>query len=262
MNRSAAMLNFFDSTKSKITASVRHLLITHPLVERGILYLQSIKINLLEPYLQATYFYDYEAPSVKSFVTTVLEGNESPQEQAIKLFYAVRDGWYYYPYHIYTEKPNLKASHIITRKQGHCIDKAIILISCYRAVGLAARLHLVKVKNHIAVERIVERLGTDELTPHAFVEIFLNDRWIAVTPAFNQSLCQRLGVAPLEFDGQNDCLFQQYSADGARFMEYLADYGVFEDYPYDFVIENLLAHYPNLREVFEKADAEKYPSSL
>ena len=32
MNRSAAMLNFFDSTKSKITASVRHLLITHPLV--------------------------------------------------------------------------------------------------------------------------------------------------------------------------------------------------------------------------------------
>ena len=33
MNRSAAMLNFFDSTKSKITASVRHLLITHPLGE-------------------------------------------------------------------------------------------------------------------------------------------------------------------------------------------------------------------------------------
>ena len=31
MNRSAAMLNFFDSTKSKITASVQHLLITHPL---------------------------------------------------------------------------------------------------------------------------------------------------------------------------------------------------------------------------------------
>jgi len=215
----------------------------------------------LKPYLQATYFYDYEAPVVQSFIAATLSGDESPQEQAIKLFYAVRDGWYYYPYKIYTEKPNLRGSNIITRKEGHCIDKAIILISSYRAVGLPARLHLVKVKNHIAVERIVERLGTDELTPHAFVEVFLNDKWISVTPAFNESLCQRLGVAPLEFDGEKDCLFQQYSTDGTRFMEYLADYGVFEDYPYDFVLENLLAHYPDLEEVFGRKDVEKYPSS-
>ena len=215
----------------------------------------------MKPYLQSSYFYDYESPSVKSFITATLKGHESPQEQAIKLFYAVRDGWYYYPYKIYTEKPSLTVSNIITRKEGHCIDKAIILISSYRAVGLPARLHLVKVKNHIAVERIVEKLGTDELTPHAFVEVYLNDRWISVTPAFNQSLCQLLGVAPLEFDGEQDCLFQQYSADGARFMEYLEDYGVFEDYPHEFVIENLRAHYPNLREVFGKKDAEKYPSS-
>ena len=40
MNRSAAMLNFFDSTKSKITASVRHLLITHPLFKTRSLFLK------------------------------------------------------------------------------------------------------------------------------------------------------------------------------------------------------------------------------
>jgi hypothetical protein len=40
------------------------------------------------------------------------------------------------------------------------IDKAIIMIACWRAINIPARLHLGKVKNHIGVEDIFLKKST------------------------------------------------------------------------------------------------------
>ena len=78
---------------------------------------------------------------------------------------------------------------------------------------------------------------------HGAAELYLDARWLKTTPAFNASLCKYLGVAPLEFDGLNDSIFQQYDGQGNVFMTYLHDYGAFPDMPYQLYLRELRAHY-------------------
>ncbi len=115
-----------------------------------------------------------------------------------------------------------------------------------RALEIPARIRLAKVTNHIAVERLTARFGTNVLTPHGMVEVYLDGKWVKATPAFNKELCVLCKVAPLEFDGKTDAMFQEYNADGQQFMEYLEDYGSFEDVPVDFMMKNLMEHYPGV----------------
>lgn len=211
--------------------------------------MQDVSKEQQQACLQETDFFDLSHDVVKDFVKQHLDKQLSEKELAIKLYLAVRDGWRYDAYDYHTSPEGLKASAIMQRDHGHCLDKSIILISCYRAVGLPARLHLAKVKNHIAAERLVERYGTDQMAPHGYVEVFVDGRWVACTPAFNKTLCEMLKVEVLEFDGENDSIFQAFDNESGKFMEYLDDYGSFADFPYDFVIETLEAHYPQFKEL-------------
>jgi hypothetical protein len=56
----------------------------------------------------------------------------------------------------------------------------------------------------------------------------------------------------LEFNGNEDSIFQSYNKDGNQFMEYLHDYGNFDDVPYELFISELKKHYPHLFEVRKK----------
>ena len=49
-------------------------------------------------------------------------------------------------------------------------------------------------------------------------------------------LCERHGVAPLEFNGLEDSIFQPYSLEKKQFMEYVTDYGTYADIPVDTIV--------------------------
>lgn len=121
-----------------------------------------------------------------------------------------------------------------------------MLITLLRGAGISARLHLGKVKNHIAVERLTEKFGSNELTPHGMVNTLLNGQWLKMSPAFNASLCEKFNIPPLEFDGVNNSYLQKYDASGNLFMEYIEDYGYFKDVPLDFMKKNIQEHYPHI----------------
>ena len=72
------------------------------------------------------------------------------------------------------------------------------------------------------------------------------DRWIKATPTFNVSLCQKLGVPPLEFDGEADALLQPFDAAGREFMSYIVQHGTFFDVPAKFLISEMTRLYPRL----------------
>ncbi len=197
-------------------------------------------------YLSSTYFFDFENKVIQNLIQPFQSADWSDEEKAIACYLKVRDHWWYNAYQISFTKEKWKASVIAQKKDAHCLDKSIILISCLRALGIPARLQLAKVKNHIAVERLIETFGTNELTPHGMVNLYLGGKWLKVSPAFNAQLCEKCGVAPLNFDGKNDSVFQEYNNAGKEFMEYLEDYGHFEDVPLAFIINNLKEHYPKL----------------
>jgi len=197
-------------------------------------------------YLQPTYYFDYESDPILKIIAEFDKDSLSDKDKTIAVYERVRDGWKYDPYTISLSEKKLKASFIAERPTGHCIEKSIVLIAVLRGLGIPARLHLGKVKNHIAVERLIERIGSDELTPHGMVNVFLNGEWLKLSPAFNKELCEKFNVEPLEFDGENSSFLQQYNSSGSRFMEYLEDYGHFEDVPLDFIKQNLKEHYGHL----------------
>ena len=192
-------------------------------------------------YLSSSYFYDYDHELIQDFVSEFSYGSELAK--AVGLYYKVRDGWRYSPYGVSIKKEYWKASYISTKELGHCLDKSILYVTGLRALGIPARVRLAKVINHIAVENLIEKLGTNELTPHGMVDVYLQGKWVKASPAFNKELCERCEVAPLEFDGQSDSVFQEYNREGKQFMEYIEDYGHFEDFPLDFVFNNLKEHY-------------------
>lgn len=194
-------------------------------------------------YLSPTQYFDFEHPSIQNLVKDFQTDTLSEKEKAVQVYLKVRDGWRYDFQNVSFKKEDYKASAIAQRTAGHCIDKAILLVAALRSLDIPARIHFAKVKNHIAVESIVAQIGTDELTPHGMVDIFLNGKWVKSSPAFNAELCEKCNVDPLEFDGENDSIFQQYNREGNQFMEYLKDYGHFEDLPIDFIKKNMLEHY-------------------
>ncbi|GGG45232.1 hypothetical protein GCM10011414_13460 [Croceivirga lutea] len=200
----------------------------------------------MKEYLEPTPFIDYNSIEIQDLITPFNTKKLTAIEKAQGLYIKVRDGWRYNPYHISVDPKNFVASTLFLKIDGHCIEKAILLIAGLRALGIPARLRLAKVTNHIAVERLTERFGTNVLTPHGMVDVHLKGKWVKATPAFNKELCELTNVEPLTFDGENDSVFQEFNSDGHRFMEYLEDYGHFADVPLDFMKMNIQEHYPTI----------------
>lgn len=204
----------------------------------------------MEHYTQETYHFDYANDKIQAIHAHLnIDGASTNTEFAIKAYKYVRDTYPYYPYRFSLINEDWRASELITRKSGHCIDKVIILIAILRAQNIPARLGLAKVRNHIAVDQIIEKFGSDVLVPHGYIEIYLDHNWIKATPAFNKELCEMLNVEVLEFDGENDSIFQAFDQTGKQvFMEYLEDYGTFNEVPLPYMFQLMQQHYPRINE--------------
>ena len=201
-----------------------------------------------EQYLQPAEFVNSDSEDVIAFAKKAVGNSTDPIEQAVKLYYAVRDGFNYNPYDIDLNPGAMTASALLKREYGYCVEKACLLAAVARVVGIPSRLGFAKVRNHIATEKLEERLRTNVLVFHGFTELYLDGKWVKATPAFNKSLCVKLNVDSLEFNGKEDSVFQSYNKDGGEFMEYLHDYGTFADIPRDLFISELKKHYPHIFE--------------
>lgn len=169
---------------------------------------------------------------------------------AVALYGAIRDGFRYNPYEVSLAPEAYRASEVVQRSKargGHCIDKALLFAACARALGIPSRLHFANVRNHIGTARLEAMLGTDLLVFHGYTELHLEGRWVAATPAFNVELCALLKVPPLEWDGRTDSVFQAFSPEGGRFMEYVHDYGAFAEVPHALMVSEWEKHYPAVR---------------
>ncbi len=195
-------------------------------------------------YITSTRFFDFEEEQIQTFIGAV--NAQSRETRMLDLYLHVRDEIKYDPFAISFDEDDLKASKVIEQGYGHCVHKAVLLITVARAIGVPARLGLAKVRNHMGTSRLEKILRTNVLNPHGYVELFLHDKWVKCTPAFNQQLCERLGVQPLEFDGHHDSVFQQFDREDYGFMEYVEDHGQFADVPVAFLREQMQMDYPHL----------------
>jgi hypothetical protein len=200
----------------------------------------------MENYLRPTEFLDSDHESVLEYAERNVSGAANDIERAVRLYYAVRDDFQYDPYLLDLRRESMKASTLLTKTRGYCVEKAVLLAASARAAGIPSRLSFYIVRNHIATEKLAKALEKDYLVFHGAAEMYLNEKWVKATPAFNKRLCDFLGVEPIEFDGTSDAIFQEYDRTGNVFMEYLHDYGPFDDMPYQMFLDELDKHYPHL----------------
>lgn len=200
-------------------------------------------------YLRPGLYIDSDHPRVIRFservagsTASVGGGPATAREKAVVLYYAVRDEFRYDPYRIDLNPEAMKASALLARGYGFCIAKAVLLSAAARVQGIPARLGFADVRNHLTTERLRQSMGTDVFVYHGYAELLIEGNWVKATPAFNKALCERFGVASLEFDGIHDSVFQPFDSQGNQYMEYLRDHGRHADLPLD-----------ELRLTFEKA---------
>lgn len=200
-------------------------------------------------YLDSGTYTNSDHPAVIAYTKKKIKGIESQHDQVLALYYAVRDDFKYYPYHLILKPDYLKASHLLTKDYGYCVEKSNLFAACMRVIGVPSRLSFANVRNHLATEKVESYLQTDLMVFHGFVEIFLHDKWVKATPVFNKELCEKLGVAPLEFNGYEDSIFQESDKNGQPFMSYEHEYGHFADVPFELFLSELKHNYPH---IFEK----------
>jgi transglutaminase-like putative cysteine protease len=197
-------------------------------------------------FLKATSFIDSDHPAVIAFSQAKTQSAQSKLNRALLLYNAVRDEISYELYLDYRSESTYRASEVLQAGRGFCVGKAALLAACARAVNIHARVGYADVKNHLTSPRLRAVMGTDRFVWHSYVELWLENKWVKATPAFDVQLCERVDVPPLDFDGRNDSLFQPYDGEGKRHMEYLQDRGTYADVPASIISQEMCDSYPRL----------------
>jgi transglutaminase-like putative cysteine protease len=211
-------------------------------------------------YLAPTEIIDSDHADVRAFAENRIGDAKDPVEKAVRLYYAVRDEIRYDPYRPFHLPEHFRASSVLAIGRGFCVSKVSLLCAAGRACAIPSRAGFADVRNHLATRQLLESMGSDIFIFHGFTEFYLEGKWVKSTPAFNAELCQRHGVAPLEFNGREDSVFQPYNDNRQRFMEYLAFRGTYADIPVKEIVSAFRQTYGEERtngwiESFEKHGA-------
>jgi transglutaminase-like putative cysteine protease len=208
----------------------------------------------MENELMDTILLDYKDPVFDSFCEGIV-GSDS-KDLAVQLYFRVRDAFLYDPYHLDLRPSGLKASKVIkTQKRAWCVEKSIVLAACARKFGIPSRLGYAIVTNHIGVDKLTHYLRRPEIVIHGYVELYLEGKWVKCTPAFDSKICRLSRVSPLDWNGVDDSMFQEFDG-GRQFMEYLHFYGTFADVPVELMNAEMKKYYPHLFE--EEYDSKEF----
>ena len=153
-------------------------------------------------YLDPADYVDSDHPDVQLYASTLLAGKDDPRDIVGALYRAVRDDIRYDPYVDYHDPETFRASSVLAAGHGYCVGKASLYAALCRIAGIPARLGFADVKNHLATPKLIEAMGTDLFAWHGYSEVYIKGEWLKATPTFNASLCEKLSVPPLDFDGR------------------------------------------------------------
>lgn len=202
-------------------------------------------MSAVEASLSPTAIIDADHAAVRDYALAHA-GKGDARERAVRLYYAVRDDVRYDPYGIDLSVEGLRASTVLARGRGWCVNKAVLLAAVCRVVGIPARLGYADVRNHLSTERLRQSMQTDLFHYHGYTAILLDGQWVKATPAFNLSLCEKFRLKPLEFDGRVDSIYHPFDLAGNRHMEYVAFRGEHDDLPLAEIRAAFARYYPRM----------------
>ena len=100
-------------------------------------------------------------------------------------------------------------------------------------------------------------METNVMHYHGYSELYLNGKWVKLTPSFDQATAIKGGFIPMvEFDGENDAVFPSYDDEGNKFGEYLQDRGIHADLPLKAIEKVFYEMYPKFYKYIKTGEME------
>ncbi len=207
-----------------------------------------ISADETQVYLSPTPFIQSDASEIIQLAASLKKTN--PVASAIALFNWVRDNVRYDPLTAADPREFYKATHILARKRGYCVQKAVLLATLGRAANIPTRLGFVDVVNHKLPEKLRKKMGTNLFVFHGYVEFFVDGKWIKATPAFDPGTTKKAGALLVTLDGVHDALLHPVDPQGQPHIEYVRSRGTYADLPFEEIQQVFLEVYPFMSELF------------
>jgi transglutaminase-like putative cysteine protease len=185
----------------------------------------------LRPYLQPTGTIESDHPRIHALAEKITGGATDDHQKARRLFLWVRDQVAYSLVNPFFLPEHYRATGILDRGQGYCVQKAMVLCTLGRASGIPSRLIFADIRNHLVPEKFLAFAKTNLFVYHCYTDMHLGAEWIQMTPAFDKKLCEQMGYPLVEFDGHHTAIFPPTDGKGRKFVEYIHHHGAFTDIP-------------------------------
>lgn len=201
----------------------------------------------MEKYLGCTKIIDCDTELIVDKAQELTRGLQTDREKAVALFYFVRDDIKHDPYATGTEYNRYKASLTLEAGKGFCSHKSILLTALARAIVVPARIGFVAIHDHLMSDAFKQMIGGTNILPlHGYAELYVDGKWVHVSPSYDLAVCRKNRYVPVEFDGINDAKDSPYDQDGRVHVEHIKDHGTFDDLPWDWMWEYLREHIAEL----------------
>ncbi|MHA2305191.1 MAG: transglutaminase-like domain-containing protein [Candidatus Hodarchaeales archaeon] len=201
----------------------------------------------MKEFLEPTYFIDFDSEEIDGLVNKISKehGDATKTELAIIIFNFVRDNYPYTVREFQVSDPlGYKASSTFKAGKGFCMTKSILLVALLRANNIPARLHIADMINHRSPKHFRDLMGGSAyFVYHTYVDVFLNNKWLKITPSFEKQLCEKHNYPLCDFDGKHDAILKPYDLAGEKFIEYVKDHGTYIDFPFDQMVEAVVKFY-------------------
>ena len=96
----------------------------------------------MDTYLSPSRFIDSDHPAVVEFAEKHRGSSANLRDQAVSLYYAVREAIRYNPYTFSRDPQTLRGSYALATGESYCVPKATLLAACARHCGIPARIGL------------------------------------------------------------------------------------------------------------------------
>jgi transglutaminase-like putative cysteine protease len=190
----------------------------------------------MKKYLKNTKYLNWKNEDIKTKSHSLTKSTDDLIEKSIILFDYVRDNIIYNPYQNFLSTELYVSSNIINSKSNFCVPKAILLASMARAVKIPSRLGFAHLRNYLLPESFKEVIGSDIIYGHGFTELYLNNKWLKLTPAFDSKMCMDSNYRTVKFNGKDDALFPSDDINGKKHIEYLEYENSYDDFSLEWYI--------------------------
>jgi transglutaminase-like putative cysteine protease len=135
--------------------------------------------SVLSDALRSTQIIDGNHERATAFARTHAGGMATAREQAVSLYYAVRNGIRYDPYTIDLSVEGMRAGTTLAAGRGWCVPKAVLLAACCRIPGIPAKLGFADGRNHLSTERLRKPMNTDIFFWHGYASILIQEKMVS-----------------------------------------------------------------------------------